>query len=69
MFNRSLTPKSSQVNLKAEALGVKLAYFGRSQEPWLVGGALRAPRRQSLRAVALSRGDPPHEGRFAPTDG
>src|SRR5207247_2438059 len=33
-----------------------------------IGGALRAPRRQSLvalRATAPSRGDPPHEGGFA----
>src|SRR5437016_4127877 len=33
-----------------------------------IGGALRAPRRQSLfalRANAPSRGDPPHDGRFA----
>jgi len=39
-------PKSSQVNLKAEAVGALLACLGWLHE--LVGGALRAPRRQSL---------------------
>jgi hypothetical protein len=46
----------SQVNLKAEALVALLACFGWLHE--LVGGALRAPRRQSLPLVAPFRGDP-----------